>query len=108
MWLLLGQSEIPSFDPAQWGPLSLAAGLVAAFTTAWLKGWLRRGSDYDQVCKERDEARAELASCRDRLLEITEKKDDEISEIRDRLEEKLTRANDVLSGVTEALKNRGP
>lgn len=106
MWRLLGQAELP-YNAGDWGPLSLAAGLVAAFTTAWLKGWIRRGSDYDQVCKERDDARAELAACRDQLLAITEKKDEEIAEVRDRLEEKLTRAVDVLSGVTDALKNRG-
>ena len=107
MWLrLVAQTELP-YNAADWGPISLAASLLIAFTTAWLKGWIRRGSDYDQVCRERDQARAELATCQGRLLEITEKKDDEISEIRDRLEEKLTRANDVLTGITEALKNRG-
>jgi hypothetical protein len=98
--------DLPSVDPAQWGPLGLSASLVFWFCLALAKRWIRWGSDFSDLERrlERAEQRVTEAEARERAL--IERKDDEIARIRDRIEEKLSRANEALAGATEALKNR--
>lgn len=95
MWL----AQTSPLDPTQWGPLGLAASLVAWFFLALAKGWIRWGRECDRELDVWKTRTAKAETERDEALGAERR-------LRDSTQQKLERALEVLSATTAAVRRK--